>query len=74
MFEKGEDGKLYNTTPVIDSKGKLIGKSRKSHMEKDVPGKYEINIGLTPDPDTYPVHNTEFGKIGVIRESRSKDL
>lgn len=66
MFEKSEDGQLYLTSPVIDSNGKLIGKVRKSHMEYKVPAKWEIEVGLTPDPSTYPVINTEFGKIGVI--------
>lgn len=40
IYEKGEDGKLYNTTLIYDPKGNLSGKYRKMHIPHD-PNYYE---------------------------------
>ncbi len=40
LFEKGNDGKFYNTSLVFDSSGKLISKYRKIHIPQD-PSYYE---------------------------------
>jgi len=40
LFEKGDDGKFYNTSLVFDSSGKLISKYRKIHIPQD-PSYYE---------------------------------
>lgn len=40
LFEKGEDGKYYNTSLIFDDRGKLKAKYRKIHIPHD-PGYYE---------------------------------
>jgi len=40
IYERGEDGKFYNTTLIYDSKGSLVGKYRKMHIPHD-PNYYE---------------------------------
>ena len=40
IYEKGDDGKYYNTTLIYDSRGKLAGKYRKMHIPHD-PNYYE---------------------------------
>src|SRR5262245_62045694 len=40
IYEKGDDGKLYNTTLIYDPKGNLTGKYRKMHIPHD-PNYYE---------------------------------
>jgi len=40
IYEKGDDGKFYNTTLIYDPKGNLTGKYRKMHIPHD-PNYYE---------------------------------
>jgi len=40
IYEKGEDGKFYNTTLIYNSHGMLVGKYRKMHIPHD-PNYYE---------------------------------
>jgi N-carbamoylputrescine amidase len=40
IYERGDDGKFYNTTLIYDSKGALVGKYRKMHIPHD-PNYYE---------------------------------
>ena len=40
IYEKGDDGKFYNTTLIYDSRGTLVGKYRKMHIPHD-PNYYE---------------------------------
>jgi N-carbamoylputrescine amidase len=40
VYEKGQDGKFFNTTLIFDSRGKLVGKYRKMHIPHD-PNYYE---------------------------------
>jgi N-carbamoylputrescine amidase len=40
IYEKGEDGKFYNTTLIYDARGSLMGKYRKMHIPHD-PNYYE---------------------------------
>jgi len=44
---------------LIDRKGKLAGKYRKTHLPRE-----EWEAGITPG-DEYPVFETDFGKIGL---------
>jgi len=54
------DGTLiYNTAVLIDRDGNVAGKYRKTHLPQT-----EVEGGLTPG-DTYPVFETDFGKIGI---------
>ena len=51
---------VYNTAVLIDRKGELTGKYRKTHLPRE-----EVEAGITPG-DTYPVFDTEFGKVGLL--------
>jgi len=54
------EGKIvYNTAVLIDRKGALAGKYRKTHLPRE-----EWEAGITPGND-YPVFDTEFGKVGL---------
>jgi N-carbamoylputrescine amidase len=57
LFERGDDGRFYNTTPVFDTEGRLIGSYRKTHIPEDVlyheqhyfaPGNTGIRVFDTP--------------------------
>lgn len=55
------DGEIvYNTAVLINREGKLVGKYRKVSLPRE-----EIDGGITPG-DSYPVFDTEFGKIGMM--------
>jgi len=54
-----EKGKYYHTCPILDPKGKLLGKYRSDHQ---TPAR--VAAGLSSGTE-YPVFETEFGKIGV---------
>lgn len=58
IYEK-EGTLMYNTAILIDRKGNIAGKYRKTHLPQA-----EVEGGLTPG-DTYPVFNTDFGAIGI---------
>jgi len=64
MFEKRAAGIFHNTTAVIDSDGKYLGKYRKMHIPDD-PGYYE-KYYFTPGDLGYLVFDTQFAKIGVL--------
>lgn len=51
---------VYNTAVLIDRDGKLAGRYRKTHLPRE-----EWEAGITPG-DTYPVFQTDFGKIGLM--------
>jgi predicted amidohydrolase len=50
---------VYNTAVLIDRKGAIAGKYRKTHLPRE-----EWEQGITPGND-YPVFDTEFGKVGL---------
>ncbi|MFZ5832809.1 MAG: carbon-nitrogen hydrolase family protein, partial [Planctomycetota bacterium] len=55
-----EGPRLYNTAVVLDREGKIIGKYRKTHLT--------VGEGLLSGKrpgDSYPVFDTDFGRIGV---------
>jgi N-carbamoylputrescine amidase len=56
IYEKGDDGKFYNTTLIYDSDGKLKGKYRKMHIPHD-PNYYEQHY-FTPGDLGYIQVNT----------------
>lgn len=51
---------LYNTAVLIDRDGKLAGTYRKTHLPRE-----EWEAGITPG-DSYPVFETDFGKIALL--------
>jgi predicted amidohydrolase len=55
------DGRaVYNTAVLIDRKGRLAGKYRKVYLPRE-----EIEAGLTAG-NSYPVFETDFGKVGLM--------
>lgn len=66
IVEKGERG-FHNTSVLIDVYGEIIGKYRKTHPWRGMP-KDEYGEGIVPG-ETYPVLDTELGKIGILLDS-----
>ncbi|KAL4441392.1 hypothetical protein ABPG74_013687 [Tetrahymena malaccensis] len=58
-----ERGTIYNTTVVISSKGKYLGKHRKNHIPRV--GDFNESTYYMEGNTGHPVFETEFGKIGV---------
>jgi len=50
---------VYNTAVLLDRKGRIAGKYRKVHLPRE-----EWKNGIRPG-DTYPVFETDFGKVAI---------
>ena len=59
MFEL-DGAKTYDTAVLIDRRGQVAGKYRKTHLPLA-----EVEDGETPGND-YPVFDTDFGRIGML--------
>ncbi|MCI0623326.1 MAG: carbon-nitrogen hydrolase family protein [Acidobacteria bacterium] len=59
VYER-EGNAVYNTAVLIDRQGKVAGKYRKVYLPRE-----EIEGGLTPG-NSYPVFETDFGRIGMM--------
>ena len=55
-----EGTSAYNTAVLIDRKGVLVGKYRKVYLPRE-----EVEGGLT-EGQSYPVFDTDFGKVGLM--------
>ncbi len=51
---------IYNTAVLIDRDGRVAGKYRKVYLPRE-----EVEAGCTPG-DSYPVFDTDFGRIGMM--------
>ncbi|NLC10817.1 MAG: carbon-nitrogen hydrolase family protein, partial [Firmicutes bacterium] len=62
-YERGEDGVIYNSAPLIDDEGKVIGNYRKTHpfAQEDVRRGGWVTAG-----DEAKVIETKLGKIGIV--------
>ncbi len=63
IYEKEDDGFLYNSAAVIDADGEYLGKYRKTHIPH-VAGFWE-KFYFRPGNMGYPVFDTAVGRIGV---------
>src|ERR1700754_1368130 len=63
MYEREQEGLLYNTAAVVDADGSYLGKYRKT-MIPQVKGFWE-KFYFRPGNLGYPVFDTAVGKIGV---------
>jgi beta-ureidopropionase len=63
IYEKEDEGFLYNTAAVIDADGTYLGKYRKTHIPH-VSGFWE-KFYFRPGNTGYPVFDTKVGRIGV---------
>jgi predicted amidohydrolase len=61
IFEKGSDGKFYNTAPVFGPDGVLMGTYRKTHIPEDI--LYHEQHYFAPGDTGIKVFDTPFGKI-----------
>ncbi len=59
LLEKDGDV-VYNTAVLLDRKGNLAGKYRKTSLPRE-----EIDGGVTPG-NSFPVFDTDFGRIGIM--------
>ncbi len=64
IYEKGNDGKFYNTAVVFDEKGKMMGKYHKIHIPHD-PGFYEKEY-FEEGQNGYTIFKTKFGTFAVL--------
>ena len=63
VYEKEDDGFLYNTAAVIDNDGSFLGKYRKTHIPHT--GGFWEKFYFRPGNMGYPVFDTAVGRIGV---------
>jgi len=63
MYEREQEGVLYNTAAVVDADGSYLGKYRKT-MIPQVKGFWE-KFYFRPGNLGYPVFDTAVGKVGV---------
>ncbi|CAL8082182.1 unnamed protein product [Orchesella dallaii] len=65
--ERGDDGRLYNTSVTFSPTGELLGKHRKVHLfDIDVPGKIKFQESeVLEGGDNLTIIETEWCKIGV---------
>lgn len=63
LYEDGGDGRYFDSSPVIDADGTLLGTTRMIHIT-DYEGFHEQDY-YTPGDTGAPVYDTRVGKIGV---------
>lgn len=63
IYEKEDEGFLYNTAAVIDADGTYLGKYRKTHIPH-VNGFWE-KFYFRPGNTGYPIFDTKVGRVGV---------
>ena len=64
IYEKNQNGELYNSAVIIDHNGKILGAYRKSHIPYD-PFFYEKNY-FAPSEPNYQVFKTAYAQISVL--------
>jgi agmatine deiminase len=64
LFEKGANGKNYNSAVIIGANGKILGTYRKVHIPND-PFFYEKSY-FEPGESDYAVFKTKFGCVSVL--------
>ena len=60
IYEKGGDGKFYNTSLIFDSRGEMTGKYRKMHIPHD--------------PNYYEQHYFSPGDLGYVQVNMGKTV
>jgi len=63
IFEKEDRGQYYNTAPVIDADGTLLGKTQTTHIAEEP--LFNEKYYWKPGHTGFPVYNTKYGKIGI---------
>jgi N-carbamoylputrescine amidase len=65
IMEEENTGVYYNTSPVIDADGTVLGIYRKSHIPQLEPGFWE-KFYFKPGNLGYPVFETAYGRVGIF--------
>lgn len=65
LFEKTPKGKFYNSTVLVGSNGKIVGKYRKIHIPSLPPGLYDEDFYFDKGDLGLPVFETQGIKIGI---------
>ena len=63
LYELGADGRRFDSSPVVDADGTLLGVTRMLHIT-DYPGFHEQSY-YAPGDRGLPVHATRVGRVGV---------
>jgi len=63
MYEKEQEGVLYNTAAVVDADGRYLGKYRKHHIPNL--DRFWEKFYFRPGNGGYPVFDTAVGKVGL---------
>jgi len=63
LYERGDDGRLYDSSPVFDRDGRLLGVTRMLHIT-DYPCFHERGYYAEGDGGA-PVYDTAVGRVGV---------
>ena len=64
LFEHRGPGLYHNTAAIHDADGSLLGFYRKSHIPQDP--SFEEKFYFAPGDSSWPVWDTQFGKLGVL--------
>lgn len=64
VYER-DNGKIYNTCPIFEPNGNLLGITRKTNLE-NARVKAEVDHKVVPGESEFKVFDTEIGKFGVI--------
>ena len=64
VYEKGSDGKFYNTAAVFDPDGSLVGVYRKTHIPEDI--LYHEQHYFAPGDTGVRVFDTAVGKVAPL--------
>jgi N-carbamoylputrescine amidase len=64
IFERAADGRFFNTSPVIEADGRLLGVYRKTHIPEDI--LYHEQHYFTPGDTGIRVFATSVGKVAPL--------
>ena len=64
VFERGDDGRFYNTTPVLNPDGRLVGTYRKTHIPEDI--LYHEQHYFAPGDTGIRVFDTAVGRVAPL--------
>ncbi|HEX7464060.1 MAG TPA: carbon-nitrogen hydrolase family protein [Actinomycetota bacterium] len=67
ILEAGDDGKVFNTSLLVDREGELVARYRKIHLfDVELPGQPPIRESFSYTPgDEIVTAETEFGRVGL---------